>query len=62
MMKLKVIKAFNDKITDEFYPVGTMITVEDGRGAELIANPLDLVEVVEESKPQVKKTTKPKKA
>lgn len=61
-MKLKVIKAFNDKITDEFYPVGALITVEDDRGAELIKNPLDLVEVVEESKPQVKKSTKPKKA
>lgn len=61
MITLTVIKAFNDKYTDEFYPIGTVITVDDDRGNELLSNNLEVVELVETitDKPRTKK---PKKA
>ena len=50
MMRLRVISAFSDKYTDEFYPVGTEMTVKDDRGDELLSNPQGLVELVEQTK------------
>lgn len=64
MITLTVIKAFNDKYTDEFYPIGTVITVDDDRGNELLSNNLELVELVElvETITDKPRTKKPKKA
>lgn len=49
-MKLKVVQAFHDKDTDELYPVGKILEVNDKRGKELLSNPLLLVEKVENQK------------
>lgn len=51
-MKLRVCVEFVDKVTDETYRIGDVIEVTDKRGAEILANPLNLAEAVEEPKPQ----------
>ena len=51
-MKLRVCVEFVDKVTDETYRIGDVIKVTDERGAEILANPLNLAEAVEEPKPQ----------
>lgn len=58
-MKLKVLKAFHDKNTDELYEVGKEIEVDAKRGKELLAHSLSLVEEIKEKK-QVKDTSKKK--
>lgn len=50
MMQLKVISAFTDKYTDVFYPVGTVLTLDDARAKELLGNSLGLVELMGEIK------------
>lgn len=35
-MMVKVIRAFNDKYTDEFHAVGTKLDVTDDRAEELV--------------------------
>lgn len=59
-MKLKVLKAFHDKNTDELYEVGKEIEVDAKRGKELLAHSLSLVEEIKEKKEQVKDTSKKK--
>lgn len=51
-MKLKVCVEFVDKVTGETHRIGDVIEVADKRGAEILANPLNLAEAVEEPKPQ----------
>ncbi len=51
-MKLKVRVEFVDKVTGETYHIGDVAEVTEERGAEILANPLELVEVVEEPSPQ----------
>lgn len=59
-MKLMVISAFNDKYTDEFYPIGAELTVSDDRGAELVE--AGVVEVIPDVTTKAKKSNKNKKA
>lgn len=49
-MKLKVLKAFHDKNTDELYEVGKELEVDAKRGKELLAHSLSLVEEIKEKK------------
>lgn len=51
-MKLRVCVEFVDKLTGETHRIGDVIEVADKRGAEILANPLNLAEAVEEPKPQ----------
>ena len=51
-MKLKVCAEFVDKVTGETHRIGDVIEATDKRGAEILANPLNLAEVVEEPDPQ----------
>lgn len=48
-MKLKVLKIFRDKYTNERYEVGSIIEPTDKRAKELLAAKGELVEVVEGS-------------
>lgn len=59
-MKLKVIRAFNDKYTDEFFAIGTELTVSDDRGMELVK--AEVVEIIPEVTSKAKKSNKNKKA
>lgn len=43
MMKLEAIHAFTDKATGVFHPIGDVFVVDDARGKELLAHPLELV-------------------
>lgn len=56
-MKLKIEIAFNDKYTDKSYKVGDVITVDEARGEELLADSRNLVSLVKEKAPK-----KPNKA
>jgi hypothetical protein len=49
-MKLKVLKKFSDKHTNEVYAIGETIEVNEKRAKELLSHSLGLVEVVEEEK------------
>lgn len=51
-MKLRVCAEFVDKVTGETYRIGDVIEVTDKRGTEILANPLNLAEALEEPKPQ----------
>jgi len=51
-MKLRVCVEFVDKVTDETRRIGDVIEVTEERGTEILANPLNLAEVVEEPTPQ----------
>ena len=51
-MKLRVRAEFVDKVTGGTYRIGDVIEVTDKRGTEILANPLNLAEAVEEPKPQ----------
>lgn len=51
-MKLRVCVEFVDKVTDETRRIGDVIEVAEERGAEILANPLNLAEAVEEPAPQ----------
>ena len=53
-MRVKVIREFYDKLTDELNKVGFELTVTDGRGSELVE--AGVAEVIPE--PTKKKTKK----
>jgi len=55
-MKLKVCVAFNDKVTGADYQIGDIIDVTEARGAEIMAHPGKLVEVVESESPKPQKS------
>ncbi len=55
-MEVKVKKVFRDKNTGELYEVGQILSLEEARAEELLADKRKLVEKV------VKKTTKRKKS
>ena len=55
-MKLRVICAFSDKYTDEFYPIGAELTVSDDRGSELVK--AGVVEIIPEVTAKAKKSNK----
>ena len=50
-MKLRVCVEFVDKVTGETHRIGDVIEVAEERGAEILANPQGLAEMVEEPKP-----------
>lgn len=58
-MKLKVVKPFHDRETDELYKVGSIIEVTEKRGKEILASRLEVAELVEEEKTE--EVEKPKK-
>ncbi len=47
-MKLRVCKQFKDKNTGMTYTIGRIIEVSDKRGAEILANPQKLAEMIED--------------
>lgn len=51
-MKLRVCVEFVDKLTGDTCRIGDVIEVSESRGAEILAHPQKLVEVVEEPSPQ----------
>lgn len=51
-MKLRVCVEFIDKVTGETHRIGDVIEVVEERGTEILANPLNLAEAVEDPKPQ----------
>lgn len=55
-MRVKVVRAFSDKYTDEFNTVGCELTVSNDRCAELLE--AEVVEVI----PETTKDEKPKKS
>lgn len=55
-MRLKVIRAFSDKYTDEFHPIGSELTVPDDRGSELVK--AGVVEIIPEAVTEKPKRTK----
>ena len=55
-MRLRVIRAFNDRYTDEFFDIGTELTVSDDRGSELVK--ADVVEIIPEVTSKAKKSNK----
>lgn len=58
-MKLKVLKQFHDKNTNELYQIGTVIDVTDERGQEILDCKYNVAEiVVEESDDKPKKRGK----
>ena len=62
-MKLRVCVAFSDKVTGADYNIGDVIDVTEARGAEIMAHPGKLVEVVESESPRQKSAspvTRPK--
>lgn len=50
-MKIKVLKRFHDKITDEVYEIGDVVEVTDERGNEIVSNPLGVAEILEGGSP-----------
>lgn len=55
-MRVRVIQAFNDKYTDEFYVPTRELDVTDDRGAEMVE--AGVVEVIPEPTVKVKKSKK----
>lgn len=53
-MKLKVIKDFYDKYTNEFYKVGQTINVSEERGKEILSSPYNVAELIKEKKIKTK--------
>lgn len=69
-MKIKVLKRFHDKVTNEVHEVGDVIEVSDARGNEIISNPRGFAEKVggveveapaEEKPVEVSKSKTPRK-
>lgn len=63
-MKLKVLKRFHDKETNEIRKPGDIIEVSDERGKEIISNSLKVVELLElgePDKPQQEPQQEPEK-
>lgn len=48
-MKLKVVKAFHDKETDELYKIGSIIEVTEKRGKEILTSKYEVAELIEEN-------------
>lgn len=55
-MRVRVILAFSDKYTDEFYVPTRELDVTDDRGAEMLE--AGVVEIIPESTVKVKKSSK----
>lgn len=51
MMKLKVLKKFHDKETDQLRNVGEEIEVSDERGKEILASKYNVAELLEVGEP-----------
>lgn len=54
-MKIKVVKAFHDRETDELYKIGSIIEVTEKRGKEILASKYEVAELVEEKTEEVSK-------
>lgn len=50
-MKIKVLKRFHDKVTDEVYEIGDIVEVTNERGNEIVSNPLGVAEILEGGSP-----------
>ena len=48
-MKLKVLKVFSDKYTNELYKVNDVLEVSEERAKEILNHQLELVEKIEET-------------
>lgn len=59
--KLKAKQSFVDKYTEQVYKVDEMIKATEERGKELLADPRELVELVEEIKEEEPEEEKPAK-
>lgn len=55
-MRVRVIQAFSDKYTDEFYVPTRELDVTDDRGAEMVK--AGVVEIIPEPTVKVKKSSK----
>lgn len=55
-MIVKVVRAFNDKYTDEFHAVGARLDVADDRAEELVK--AEVAEVVPAPTSKARRTTK----
>ncbi len=51
MMKIKVLKQFHDKETNQLYKVGDIVEVSDKRGTEIVSNSFSVAEIFELGKP-----------
>ena len=51
MMKLKVLKKFHDKETDQLRNAGDEIEVSDERGKEILASKINVAELLEVGEP-----------
>jgi hypothetical protein len=60
-MKLKVLKSFYDKDTNELYEVGSVIDVSESRANEILASKFEVAELVEEKSVIIKTDEQPKK-
>lgn len=58
-MKLKVVRPFHDKETDELYTVGSVIDVTEKRAKEILASRYDLAEPVEPVEQETTVTEEP---
>lgn len=47
MIKLKVLRQFHDKVTDELYKADSVIEVTEDRAKEILSSPLKVAELVE---------------
>lgn len=52
-MRLKVVKAFYDKETNELYEVGSVIGVTKKRGKEILASEHEVAELAEKKEDSV---------
>ena len=55
-MRVRVVQAFSDKYTDEFYIPGRELDVNDDRGSEMVG--AGVVEIIPEPTVKVKKSNK----
>ena len=56
MIKLKVLKKFHDKETDDLRNAGDIIEVSDERGKEILASKMNVAELLEVGEPDVPQT------
>lgn len=62
MIKVKVLKQFHDKETDQLYTVGEVIEVTDDRAREILSSPLSVAELADGEKlPEQEKPRRGKK-
>ena len=50
-MKIKVLKRFHDKETDQVYNAGEIVEVTEKRAKEIVSSPLEVAELLEAEKP-----------